>query len=121
MPNQDGIPTLALRLIDLFSFALHRLSPWVLAIVGLYLLRDILVALNQESSATAFWVQLMGNVQRTRGFAFLFGGLAIVYGLKQRELRRTAVDRLSHRVTELESLIQRIQAEQGGGALKVPE
>ena len=91
-----------LPLIDKILLVISRALPWLLAILALTVLRDVLLQLTRTDSTPHAWVRLMSDVSRTRAFAFVFGILGALYGIRQRELRRRAVKRLEMRMASLE-------------------
>ena len=59
--------------------------------------------LNAGQSTQQIWVELMTNVTRTRGFAFVFGLFSVGYGLRQRAARVSNEKFYRTRIDELES------------------
>ncbi len=113
-PSKDAPPgALALRLIDLAATAIHRLGPWLAAVWLLSLLHRLVLAASGTDDPQSAWLNLFGGVARTRTFAFVFGILGALYGLRQRDLRHRAVGRLKERVRKLE---QRIEGMRHSGA-----
>jgi hypothetical protein len=93
-------PELKLKLIDLAAVALRYVAPWVLLCVALYLLLRVAQIATQPGSDVL--ADLLSNVTRTRALAFIFGIMGMMYGIRERNLRRAAVVRLSTRVEALE-------------------
>ena len=54
---------------------------------------------------TAADIGLTGNLQISSAVAWLFGGGGVMYGLRQRKLRRDVIETNGTRVSELESAI----------------
>jgi hypothetical protein len=58
---------------------------------------------SPAQSAAETLISLLSSVSRTRGFAFVFGFCGVVYGLQQRNLRRTETERLHQRIAVCEA------------------
>jgi hypothetical protein len=102
-----------LKFINVFALALRYAVPWLCLCVALYLFAGIMAAAFQSESGANIWIQLMSNVSRTRAFAFVFGFLGVLYGIQERNLRRTTVKRLRARLNTLEqALTQKSNASQ---------
>jgi hypothetical protein len=97
---------LPLRLIDLASLFVAKVLPWLLAIWLVYAVKEAAASLSGKDTLLGSIVELAGRVRVTRGFAFIFGGLGIFYGLQQRSLRHAAERYLRGRVAELEAKLQ---------------
>jgi hypothetical protein len=93
------------RMCDLLALLIQYALPWIGLAVGLYLFRDAVRQLFNESDSP-IWIGLMTNINRTRAFAFIFGFLGVFYGLQERNLRHSAVTRLRQRIAELERELQ---------------
>ena len=59
-------------------------------------------ALAGETTAADIGINLLADVRLSEVFAVLFGGGGVIYGIRQRSLRRSAVERLQGRVKKLE-------------------
>lgn len=102
-------PSLTWKALDLIAVLMHHVAPWLLLAIALYLFRDIVIRLTTGETGVEIWVELVSNVSRTRAFAFVFGFFGIYYGLKQRNLRESAVSSLTTRIEELENRIRQNQ------------
>ena len=98
--SSDGAANL--NVLNVVALTLRYVIPWLGVCVALYLFAGIVAAALGSSSISNAWVQLMSNVSRTRGFAFVFGFLGVLYGIQQRNLRPASVTRLRARLTALE-------------------
>lgn len=96
---------LTLRLIDLTATTIYRVAPWLVVAWLLLLLHNLVLAASATSDAASAWIELLGSAPRTRVFAFVFGILGTLYGLRQRALRHDAVARLKERVRKLDRRI----------------
>jgi hypothetical protein len=97
---------IALKLIDLLTALISKLGPWVLAVLASCYIRASILAATQQQTAWAAWMRMMAGLNQVRAFAFIFGMVGLVYGIRERELRRAAVKRLRRRNTELECLLE---------------
>lgn len=104
--SSKGADALMLKLIDLLSQMAHRVLPWLLLVVALYVLQRTVGTLTRQETAAGAWIALMGKAQATRFFAFVFGVCGMLYGLQQRNLRRAAIKRLEARIAKLEALVE---------------
>lgn len=80
----------------------NNLIRWagVVAIAGfVYLSIDSLAG---ETTSADIGVRIIGNIKLSEVFAFLFGGGGVAYGLRQRTLRRSTIERLQARIKKLE-------------------
>lgn len=50
-------------------------------------------------------VVLLGSLKLSEVFAFLFGGGGVVYGWKERSLRKSTIERLQNRIKKLETSV----------------
>lgn len=97
---------IAIRLIDLTATAIHRIGPWLAAAWLLRLLHELVLAAAGTDDPQSAWITFFSGASRTRVFAFVFGVLGALYGLRQRELRHSAESRLKTRVRLLERQIE---------------
>ena len=88
--------------VNLFALTIRYAVPWLSLCFALFSIGHIMTLAFDSSSAANTWIQLMSNVSRTRAFAFIFGFLGVMYGIQERNLRRSEVKRLRLRVTVLE-------------------
>ncbi len=102
---------LTIRAIDLATVVVSRLGPWILLAAAAYYLRGAVVEAAQEKALWPAWLRMLTRLNQVRAFGFIFGLLGLVYGIRERELRRAAVKRLSERNRELEGLLE----QRGGG------
>lgn len=102
-------PSVTWKMLDLIAVLMHSVAPWLLLAIALYLFRDIVIRLTTGETGVEIWVELVSNVSRTRAFAFVFGFFGIYYGLKQRNLRESAIAGLTARIDELENRIRKNQ------------
>ena len=98
--NSVGPSPIALKLIDLTATLLRYAVPWAAVCLALYLFLQIVRAAAGTGSDAI--VALLSNVTRTRALAFVFGVMGALYGIEQRNLRRTATQRLKARIDTLE-------------------
>jgi hypothetical protein len=96
----------ALRIIDVAAITVHRVLPWLLAIVLLMLVRSTVSSITGQDTLTGAWLEFTSHIRVSRGFAFVFGGFGILYGLQQRNLRRAEERRLFQRLAELENRLE---------------
>lgn len=81
---------------------LNNLIRWagVVGIAGFtYLSIDSLAGQTTDAD---IGVTLIGNIKLSEVFAFLFGGGGVFYGLRQRTLRKSTIERLQNRIRKLE-------------------
>jgi hypothetical protein len=84
-------------------FALGRLGLILLAVVALgRYARDILVAFAGKETAANLALSLIVNLQADRWFAYLVGVLGTGYGVRQRQLRRRNIRRMTGHNAEVE-------------------
>ena len=62
----------------------------------------IVAALAGHHTVADIGIRFLGNIRISEGLAWLLGGGGIAYGYKQRSLRRSTIERLQGRNTELE-------------------
>lgn len=98
---------ITLRIIDLVAIAVHRVLPWLLAIGLLMLARNAVSSITGQDTLTGSWLEFTSHIRVSRGFAFVFGGFGILYGLQQRSLRRAEEKRLYQRLAQLENRLGR--------------
>jgi hypothetical protein len=60
-------------------------------------------ALAGQHTVADIGIRVLGNLQVSEAVAWIFGGSGIVYGWRQRKLRRDKVERLQGRVRALET------------------
>jgi hypothetical protein len=60
-----------------------------------------LVNIHSRKSAWAF----LGDFRISEGFAYVFGGGGVVYGMKHRKLHGDNLERMAGRIAELEKLL----------------
>ena len=80
----------------------NNLIRWagVVAIAGFaYLSIDSLAG---ETTSADIGIRIIGNIKLSEVFAFLFGGGGVAYGLRQRTLRKSTIERLQERIKKLE-------------------
>lgn len=111
-PSGNPPVQLTFKVIDLLATALHRILPWILAVWLLASLRATILAVAGPDDLGSVWLQLLSGANRTRGFAFVFGMMGMIYGFRQRDLRHAAVNRLALQIRNLE---QRLEASAGPG------
>ena len=92
--------------VRLLTLAIHRIFPWILAIVLVLAVRAAAMDLAGAPSLLAAWVELTTSIKATRPFAFLFGAMGIFYGFNERKLRRATESQLARRIPELERIIE---------------
>jgi hypothetical protein len=84
-------------------FALGRLGLILLAVVALgRYARDILVAFAGKETVANLALSLIVNLQADRWFAYLVGVLGTGYGVRQRQLRRRNIRRMTGHNAEVE-------------------
>lgn len=93
-------------LLHLTSLAFKYIVPWLLALAVLAALRDAALALSGQNTLFGAWVEFTSNIRVSRGFAFVFGTLGILYGLQQRSHRRAEEQRLTQRIRQLEHRLE---------------
>ena len=100
--NEDRRFRLFVRGID-GLFALFRT---VAIIVGVVLIagfaRDVLVAFAGKETAANLALSLIVNLQADRWLAYLFGAGGVGYGVRQRQLRRRNISRITGHNAEVE-------------------
>lgn len=81
---------------------LNNLIRWagVVAIAGFAYLS--IESLAGETTNADIGIRFAGNIKLSEVFAFLFGGGGVAYGLRQRTLRKSTIDRLQERIRRLE-------------------
>jgi hypothetical protein len=84
------------------SVFVEKVLPWIAAIGLVLAVRSAALALSGQETTLGAWLELTSRVRVSRGFALVFGGLALLYGLQQRNLRRLETRRLAARIAELE-------------------
>ena len=104
--TKEMLPRPPSRLFHLTALVIHRVLPWLLAIALALAVRKAALDLTHAPSLLAAWVELTGHIKATRPLAFLFGAMGVLYGLKERNLRRVTEARLARRIPELERIIQ---------------
>lgn len=62
-----------------------------------------IASLAGQTTNADIGVTVIGNIKLSEVFAFLFGGGGIVYGLRQRALRKSTIERLQDRIKKLEA------------------
>jgi hypothetical protein len=98
--NSPAKSPFLLTLIDLAAVVLRDVFPWTALCIALYLLLQLVeTALPPDSDP---WITLMTNATRTRALAFIFGFMGALYGIQQRNLRRSTEFRLKSRIAALE-------------------
>jgi hypothetical protein len=88
--------------IHLASLLIQKVVPLALAVWLVLLVRDTALSLSGEDTLLAAWISLTSNIRVSRGFALVFGGAGIYYGISQRNLRRAELARATARIAELE-------------------
>lgn len=86
----------------LLALSIQYIVPWAGAILCLWLLREILADQSQEGSWGAAVFDMLSGLRRIRGFALVLGLVGIVYGARQRNLRRRSERVLKERISDLE-------------------
>jgi hypothetical protein len=86
----------------LLALSIQYILPWAGAILCLWLLREILADQSQDGSWGAAVFDMLSGLRRIRGFALVLGLVGIVYGARQRNLRRRSERVLKERIAELE-------------------
>lgn len=94
------------RIFHLACLFVQYCMPWLLAIGLIFVVRDTALTMTETNSALRAWVEIVANIRVSRGFAFVFGGGCIFYGLQQRKLRRLDRRRLLDRIAALEQRLQ---------------
>jgi len=86
-------------LIHLVTLTVSKLLPGVIFLAAIYEFHQALLLLARGEGNP--YIELLASVNRARSFAFLLGILGVVYGIRQRELRRQAVHRFDQKLDEL--------------------
>lgn len=88
---------------DALAHMVVRMGPWLILLLVLFVLYEIVTSVSGRHGFFEVWLFLMQYMKLIRGFAYVFGAVGIFYGLRERELRRAAVERLTRRVQEMET------------------
>jgi len=59
-------------------------------------------SLSGETTTADIGIKLFADVRLSEVFAYLFGGGGVIYGARQRSLRRNTIERLQGRIKKLE-------------------
>lgn len=91
------------RMAEILGKVAIALIQWGgLALIALYTFKSV-EALSGRHTAADIGIKLLANVTISKGLAYLLGVGGVGYGLRQRGLRRTTVERMHRRVRELEA------------------
>ena len=87
-----------------WASVLNSLIKWTGATAIAYCGYLSIDTLAGKTTAADIGVELLANIRLSEVFAYLFGVGAVGYGLAQRQLRRSTVERLQGRVRTLEQV-----------------
>lgn len=92
------------QLAQIIGRVITTAFPWAAACVLAYFAYRSIDVLAGQKTVANIGVRFLADVKVSEAVAWLFGSGGIAYGWKQRNLRRTTVERLSGRLTGLEQL-----------------
>jgi hypothetical protein len=99
--------TYGLAAVHCASLFIHKALPWILAVILLHVVAQSALAFLGTDSLLGAWLELTSNMKVTRGFAFIFGGIGLLFGMQQRRIRQLEQAQFSVRISELEHEISR--------------
>jgi hypothetical protein len=113
--QQEGVswPEVTYRIID-HAASLIQTGLWVscVGIVAWCFLQAIRALAGQQTHAQ-IGIGILGNVQVSQGIFALFGAGGIVYGLRERTLRRNTIGRHAKKMQDLERQYDPIRGTSG--------
>lgn len=96
-----------LAAVHCVAIFVHKALPWILAVILLHVVAQSALAFSGTDSLVGAWLELTSNMKVTRGFAFIFGGIGLLFGMQQRRIRQLEQAQFSARISALEHEISR--------------
>jgi len=93
------------RIVDMIGSIFHIIVPWAGAVLVAFLFYRSVASLAGRYTFEQIGVGFLGDFRISEGFAYVFGGGGVVYGMKHRKLHGDNLERMAGRIAELEKLL----------------
>lgn len=90
------------RRADNITTVINNLIKWAGLVAIFYIAYLSIVALSGKYTVADIGINILANVTISQALAWIFGTGGILYGVRQRLLRRKNVERLQQRIKDLE-------------------
>src|SRR6266567_6653131 len=93
------------RIIDVIGSVVNRAIPWVGVVFIAYNVNSAVRFLAGRTTFADVGIKFLADFRISEAVAYVFGGGGLLYGLRNRKLRKDNVERMTRRIAQLEAQI----------------